>query len=239
MELSLANTLLSVLTYTLIPVSATVIGGIIAAWRLPSPTVRSLIQHFAAGVVFAAAAGELLPDVVHEKSPIAVILGGTIGVILMLGVKALTKKSEGSMSLITTVGVDVLIDGLIIGIGFAAGAKEGILLTIALTIELLFLSLSVSANLSKGNATPRRLIMITLLMALLLPTGASVGVVLLGRLSGAALATFLATGLVALLYLVTEELLVEAHKIPDTPLSTAIFFVGFLLLIAIEEVVKQ
>jgi zinc transporter, ZIP family len=35
-----------------------------------------------------------------------------------------------------------------------------------------------------------------------------------------------------------EELLVEAHEIPDTPLSTAIFFAGFLLLIAIEEMVK-
>lgn len=33
MELSLANTLLSVLTYTLIPVSATVVGGIVAAWH--------------------------------------------------------------------------------------------------------------------------------------------------------------------------------------------------------------
>ncbi len=37
----------------------------------------------------------------------------------------------------------------------------------------------------------------------------------------------------ALLYLVTEELLVEAHKAldaPETPLTTAAFFVGFVVL---------
>lgn len=58
------------------------------------------------------------------------------------------------------------------------------------------------------------------------------------ELSGATLAAFFAFGLVALLYLVTEEILVEAHEIPDTPLTTAIFFVGFLLLIVIEEMLR-
>jgi ZIP family zinc transporter len=33
---------------------------------------------------------------------------------------------------------------------------------------------------------------------------------------------------VALLYLVTEELLVEAYEVPETPLSTAMFFIGSL-----------
>lgn len=234
----MASSLLNVLTYTLIPVTAATVGGAIAAWRTPGPKMRSFVQHLAAGVVVAAAAGELLPDVVHEKSLWAVIIGGAIGVAVMLVVKQLAEKASGSMSLIATVGVDVLIDGLIIGIGFAAGAKEGILLTIALTIELLFLSLSVSATLSQDNASRARVITTTLGIALLLPLGAAVGVVLLGGLSGATLAAFFAFGLVALLYLVTEELLVEAHEIPDTPLTTAIFFVGFLLLIVIEEMLR-
>ena len=40
----------------------------------------------------------------------------------------------------------------------------------------------------------------------------------------------------ALLYLVTEELLVEAHERPDTPFISAMFFVGFLGLLLIEEI---
>ncbi len=39
----------------------------------------------------------------------------------------------------------------------------------------------------------------------------------------------------ALLYLVTEELLVEAHGRPDSPLINAMFFVDFLGLLILEE----
>lgn len=230
--------LLKVLGYTLIPVVAVMIGAFITAIRPPSPKIRSFVQHFAAGVVFAAAAGEILPDLVHEKSLPAVIIGGAIGVAAMLSLKYLGEKIQSSNSLITTIAIDVLIDGLLIGIGFAAEAKAGILLTIALTIELLFLSLSISANLSQENASWQKVIKTTLGIALLLPLGAVVGVTLLSHLPSVILAAFLAFGLIALLYLVTEELLVEAHEIPDTPLTTGVFFGGFLLLIVIEELLR-
>lgn len=46
----------------------------------------------------------------------------------------------------------------------------------------------------------------------------------------------LAFGSAALIYLVTEELLVEAHdqEVQENPLTAGLFFPGFLLLIAIE-----
>lgn len=46
----------------------------------------------------------------------------------------------------------------------------------------------------------------------------------------------LSFGAAALLYLVTEELLVEAHEVPKTTLSTAMFFLGFLILLIIDMV---
>ena len=42
------------------------------------------------------------------------------------------------------------------------------------------------------------------------------------------LALILGFGVSALLYLVTEELLLEAHETRDTPLIMATFFLGFL-----------
>ena len=41
-------------------------------------------------------------------------------------------------------------------------------------------------------------------------------------------------GLIALLYLVTEELLTEAHEKPETAWGAAMFFVGFLALTVID-----
>ena len=233
-----------VFIYTLLPVVAMIIGGSVAAFRPPRPTLQSYLQHFAAGVVFAAAAGEVLPEIMHTGSPIPLIIGFALGVIVMLGIKRLTEHFEQHevsqagqpTRLVVVVGVDLLIDGLLVGVGFAAGAKVGLLLTVALTLEILFLGLSTAAELTEAGATRGRVIGTTAGLAVLVAAGAAVGVTLLAGLSGSALEVVLSFGAAALLYLVTEELLVEAHETPDTPLITAAFFVGFLVLFVIEMI---
>jgi ZIP family zinc transporter len=225
---------LSILLFTLIPATAAIGGGALAAFAKPGPKLTSAVQHFAAGVVFAAAAGELLPDILRTRSLVPVIVGSAIGLALMLFVKWLGCKARGPVSLVAVVGVDILVDGLVLGIGFTAGGKVGLLLTIALTLEVLFLGLAVAEPLREANGSRRLIVVVTAGLALLLPLGAAVGVPL-GRSSQSMQTGLFAFGLMALLYLVTEELLVEAHEKPDTPFITAAFFVGFLLLIALEE----
>jgi ZIP family zinc transporter len=225
---------LPALGYTLIPVFAAVAGSLYAAIRRPGPNAISAVQHFAAGVVFAAAAGELLPGLMHRGSPVATIVGGAVGIAVMLAVKALGGRLKGPFALVTVVGVDILIDGLVLGIGFGAGPREGILLTIALTTEVLFLGLSMAPELGGESGSRRRIIGITAALALLLPIGTAVGIPLASA-SPRLLAGFFAFGLVALLYLVTEELLVEAHEVPERPWVTAMLFVGFLAMLVVEE----
>ena len=220
--------------YTLIPVTATVFGAAISTQFRPGPVLISAVQHFAAGVVFAAAAGEILPDVMHGGSPLATVIGGIIGVGLMLLIKQLEGLVRGPVGLVLTVGVDVLVDGLLLGIAFAAGARAGILLTIALTIEALFLGMTVVTELKETIASQLRIVGIVSLIVLALP----LGTVLSGpvaTLPGPVLTGFFSFGLMALLYLVTEELLADAHETPDKPWVAAMFFMGFLLLIALDE----
>jgi ZIP family zinc transporter len=56
----------------------------------------------------------------------------------------------------------------------------------------------------------------------------------LQQLSGHAQTGVLAFGSAALLFLVTEELLTEAHEVPESPWLTATLFLGFLLLLLLE-----
>lgn len=235
-----------VLTYTLIPVIATILGGVVATYRPPSPQVRSGIQHFAAGVVFAAVATELLPELHGASATIPLVIGFSLGVLLMLGIKSLLHgreheeehaSDEASSTLIITIGVDMLIDGLLIGVGFAAGEEIGLLLTVALSIELLFLGLSVAAALTAARRPRGQTIAIVAGLALLALLGALIGATLLAGLTGGALVAVLAFGAAALLYLVTEELLTEAHEVRETPLITAMFFLGFLILFLLERLV--
>ena len=220
--------------YTLIPAVAVVLGAAVAVWRRPSPAFASAIQHFAAGVVFAAAAGELLPDIKHRQSAWAVILGGAAGIVLMLLIKRLGEMSKGTLGLVVMVAIDIFIDGLVLGIGFAAGAKQGFLLTVALTIEVLFLGLSLTGELSETIQKPAKVLAVVAGLAVLLPMGAAIGIPV-SHLPNFWVAAFFSFGLVALLYLVTEELLVEAHSVPEKPWVTSLFFVGFLLILLLDE----
>ena len=239
------NSLLNVLAYALLPVAATIAGATISSFRPPGPAVRSYIQHFAAGVVFSVVGVELLPDIVREHAPVQVVIGFALGVAVMLGVRSATAKFEAKadrteskwpMAMLVAVGVDVLVDGFLIGIGFAAGAKEGKLLTLALTVELLSLGLAVCATLGKAGAARAKAISTTSLLALLIVAGAAVGATLLSAVSERTLEVVLSFGLAALLFLVTEELLVEAHEETETPLTTATFFTGFLLFLVLGMV---
>ena len=225
------------LVFTLIPVAAVLLGSLVAVTRRPSEAVVSAMQHLAAGVVFAAAAVEILPQVMHEGSPIATFIGGAIGIIVMLSLKAIEGRAMGPIAMLGAVGVDILIDGLVLGLAFIAGGKAGILLTIALTLEVLFLGLTVTTELGESIRSKARIVAITVGIALLLPIGAALATPV-ALLSPVVIAGFLSFGLMALLYLVTEELLVEAHEKPDTPLISAMFFIGFLGLLLIEEILS-
>jgi len=224
-------------------VAATIVGGAFASFKTPSDKVRSFVQHFAAGVVFAAVAGELLPEITREHRPVGVLIGFVIGVLTMLAVRQFAERRErrdeaslgtGTAGLILVVGIDVFIDGLLIGVGFAAGAKVGTLLVVALTLELLFLGVSVASTLGQAGVTKGRAILSVAGLSLLVMVGALIGGTLAQGLSGLALEIVLSFGAVALLFLVTEELLTEAHEVKETPLITAAFFAGFVALYLLE-----
>lgn len=218
---------------SLIPVTAAVIGCFAAAWYRPGPLISSAIQHFAAGVVFAAAAGEVLPELKHTSSVWSIAIGGSIGIAVMLAIEDLGKRVGGPASITALVALDLLIDGLVLGLGFAGSTKAGVLLTIALTLEVLFLGLSLSLKLGQEKVAPAAIVATVAAVGMLLPVGTvTAGVV--AKLSPLLLSGFFAFALVSLLYLVTEELLVEAHESGDAPWVTAMFFAGFLLLLVLD-----
>ncbi len=220
--------------FAMIPMLAIVIGALLAGWRTPGEKLVAAMQHLAAGVVFAAAATEILPLVMHGGSPTATLIGGAIGVAVMLGLKAAESRFNGPVILFAAIGLDLAIDGLVLGLAFIAGEKAGALLAVALTLEVLFLALTLTNDLT-ARYPKVKAIGLTCALALLVPIGV-LAAQPVALLSATWITGFLSFGLMALLYLVTEELLVEAHEKPDTPLISAMFFVGFLVLLLIEEI---
>ena len=236
------NYFINVVAYAFIPVLTAILGAILAAFRPPSPIIRSYIQHLAAGVVFSVVAVEILTDIVRQHAALVeVAIGFSLGVVTMLLLRSISHRlerdgGERPLGILVGVGIDVLLDGFLISISFAAGGKEGALLTFALALELLSLGLAVAVALGKSEKKRLKVIMSTSLLFLLIVVGAGIGAVLIPYLSDAVMEIVLSFGLAALLYLVTEELLVEAHREPETPTATGMFFAGFLVFLLLGMV---
>jgi ZIP family zinc transporter len=233
--------LVQALSYTALAVVAALIGGVVAVYRPPDPQMESNVQHFAAGVVTAAVAAELLPEV-HGRAPWLVVVGFAIGVVTMLGIHRLSGTIErrkvggqfaGAAGLLITIGIDMLIDGVLIGVTFLDNPETGVIIAVALAIEVLFLGVAGVVALPEEMGVLRKLA-VPAGFGLLLASGVAGGVLALDGVTGAPIAVILAFGSAALLYLVTEELLVKAGEVPETPVSTTLFFVGFLAIFLLD-----
>lgn len=225
-----------------IPAVVALSGGVLAAFWTPGHATRSLIQHFAAGVVLAALAVELLPEIEREHAPGLVLAGAfALGSLFMYALKLwtmrmehaanLTGSSEGlSKGLLIATFIDVATDGFIIGAGFAAGGETGTILALGLSVELLFLGLALTSSANAGW----RIVAISGALGVTVLVFSVLGNVLLSGASHAVIGGTLAFSAAALLYLVTEELLMEAHEVEEKPVSTLVLFGGFLTFWSIQ-----
>lgn len=247
------------------PVAASAVGAVVAAVRPPGPRAVSGVQHFAAGVVTAALAGEIMPELRREGHLGWTVLGFVAGALLVLALGAYGRHTEeeaaeqaararaGAKGLLTdrlgraasaqlpigmlaAILIDLLLDGVLVGLGVRLGAAQGIILTIALTLEILFLALSVSAELTERGMSHRRAALTCTGLGLTTAVGAIAGSALLGGVPTTVMSAVLAFGAAALLYLVVEELLVEAHEEKESVLLGAMFFLGFLAIHVLSSV---
>lgn len=235
-----------VLLYSGIPVLAAMLGSLLASRFQLGPHGRSHLQHLAAGIIFSVVAVEILPDVIHRQHPMLLTMGFSSGVAFMLWLETLSGTSTPSeenhasstglpWSLIAGVGIDVFLDGLLIAITFHQTAGTGRLLSLALSVELLSVGLTLASTLKNHNLPAPSIFLINLTTFSLIAVGSVVGVIVLPLLPDTAIDLILSFGLAALLFLVTEELLVEAHREVDTHLSTLLFFAGFLAFLLLGQ----
>ncbi len=216
---------MQILPYIAGAATAGVLGGVLASLWAPGRRVTSYIQHFAAGVVIAAVALQVAPEIQRAGARPSVVLGGfACGGLFMIGVKWLTLRIEERerqrrgrpWGLTAAAAIDTALDGTIIGMGFAMGPGVGAILALALGLELFSLTLSVGSSFRQEGGTRWISVAVTSGISLLLVAGAAGGTLLLRNASAGVLAALLSFGAAALLYLVTEELLVETRVGEET-----------------------
>lgn len=230
-------TLLGALAYAVAPTLAIPAGAALVAWRPPGERVRSIVQHFAAGALLAVVAVELLGPVAHA-SRVAAATGMLLGTAFMVALDMTVTRLErrpghAATGFLVVVTIDFLLDGLLLGVALVHDSHLGLLLAIALTLEDVVVAMSVTATALETHPPKRTLAMLGAI-ATAFPIGTVVGFLLGGVLTGPAFIGVLAFAAVALLFLVLEELLREAHDVRETPVATAMLFVGLLAFMLLQ-----
>lgn len=230
----------------LIPAAAMLAGGGMALRWNPGAATRSGIQHFTAGVVIAAVAAELVPSLHLGQSTWAMAAGFLLGVAAMLAVKKFAggEEADGDEDarpagpigpFVVTIGIDLAVDGLLCGVTLAASSGGGEVVVGALALEVLFLGVATVVSLRNRGMALGRIAPLLVGLAALIPIGGFAGYALFGAAPGWLQIAVLAFATAALLYLVFEELLSEAHEgQADTPVTTAMLFLGFLIVLVIK-----
>ncbi|CAN5916069.1 zinc transporter [soil metagenome] len=257
--------LATTLRYAVIPVVFTVIGAAMGVYFPLLARLRGHVLHLAAGVVFAVVAVELLPEIQRRALVWDVVWGFSLGIVTMLLVDRILDRIRGDddadapnptggaahpaspsparaaripASLLVAVAIDFLLDGLLLGVGFAAGARIGILLALAEAAEQLSVGLALAGELRTAGMSRGHILGTITALGALVFLAAVAGATVLSRLPAGAMEIVLSFGAAALLYLVTEELLREAHEERESTSGTAMFFVGFLLFLVIGMTLK-
>lgn len=235
----MSSSYLAIAQYALLPALALSLSGIAASFYSLSLKARSAVLHFAAGVIISVVAVEILPQVVRYRNWLLTLVGFGGGIVLMLLIRQFTERAEHQapsrqmpvlpITFLLVLGIDVVVDGILLGVGFAAGAKEGRLLAYALGIESISLGLATATTLTQTGLPRGRSISLLIGLAVLFLVSSVGGATLLHNLSPTGLDLVLSFGLAALLFLVTEELLQEAHIAQEPAWLTATFYGGFLL----------
>ena len=125
------------------------------------------------------------------------------------------KGSRLPLSLLAAVYVDSFIDGFLIGIACIFSQHAGLVLAAANVLEMGFVGASFANTVSRCNGSSRQTRFIAIYVAPpIMLAGAAIGAAVGDASKGtpAVFTGFVAFGSVALLFLVTHELLIEAHE---------------------------
>jgi ZIP family zinc transporter len=224
------------------PAAVMLFGGMLTFFWHPSKSLIGLVQHLAAGIILAALMIEVFPEMRRTNTAEStLILSFVIGVLFMYAVKLLgehleranaskSAQKQFNYGMIITVFIDAALDGLTIGAGFAAGQKVGFALALGLSVEMLFLAMSLISETIKGA----RILALSACFSLTIFICAALGYHFLSTSFSDSIPIALAFSAAALIYLVTDELLIEAHVHEEKPYAMLVLFSGFVAFWAIS-----
>lgn len=247
---------LLVLALIALPIFGNSAGGLLAEVVPVSQRTLSLALHAAAGIVLAVVGLELMPEALEADPPWVPIVAFTVGALFFLALDngvdrlqaATSRRSTAApdaaaavdaedvgnpLAVYAGTSLDLFSDGVMIGTGSLLDPALGLLLAIGQTPADLPEGFATVATLRSADVPRGKRLLFTAGMALPILLGATLGYFgLRGAPDLVTLSVLALTG-GALLSVVIEEIVPQAHRGADSKLATVSLVGGFALFAAI------
>jgi ZIP family zinc transporter len=235
------------------PGIATGIGGLfILVLRRPSGLVMDTMLGFTAGIMLAAAVFSLLVPSLERGSLLEVVIGFLLGCVLLAGLDRLiphaharfiergqprgtAPESSRATLLLSALTIHNVPEGMAVGVAFAAGGPElGIPIALAILIQNIPEGFAAAAPLVPLGVSTSRILVIAALTGLVEPPAALAAYAAFDLASGL-LAGSLAFAAGAMIYVVVDELIPEAHGRGYQSAATAGLVAGFVVMMTLDN----
>lgn len=219
------------------PIVGIIAGTLIGLYTNPSPKAISAMKYLAAGVIMAAVSGEVQPEInkgTSRKARLYILGGMFMGAAAMLTLRTVFKREntmEGKTpwALLTAIGIDFAVDSMLIGmsLNIGVGGTTAFIMSASLGLEIALITMATTAEMS--DVSHKEIAIVSSVLS---------GIVLVFGLGGKYLGSYLsktpkfcgllAFAVIALIYLIAEELLRESRKGHiDVRLSAGMLFLGY------------
>lgn len=225
--------------YSFLAGVSTVLGaGIVMVFGRPGHKLLSALLGFAGGIMLAVAFFDLIPESLEFGSLTTTTIGFLLGAGIMYGLDRLLPHAHFSANQDLSVenpprvpafrkemlrlgylvffglALHNLPEGLAIGAGLEASPTLGLYIAIAIALHNIPEGIAAAGILRTGGLTVVRVLLLTLVIGLMTPLGAAIGL-LFFHISPMFIAGGMAFAAGAMVYIVVDELVPQSHKLND------------------------
>lgn len=234
---------LLVLALASLPALANVVGGLLAEALRVTGRSLSLALHLAAGIVLAVVGLELMPEALQADPPwiplLAFVAGGAVFVGLDRAVGVVQARFDGQDGRSGAIGVfggvslDLFSDGVMIGTGTVINPSLGLLLALGQMPADLPEGFAAVASLRRAGFSRRTRLLLSASFVVPILLGAALGYLALRSAPEVVTLSVLALTGGALVAVVVEEMVSEAHEGETSQLGPVFLTAGFALFAAV------
>ena len=187
---------------------------------------------FGAGVMLAIAFLDLIPEASSAyTSSWIMVFAGFLALYVLQNIIMVhpchDEECKTHLGVLSTVGFSIhsLLDGIIVSVGFTGGLVLGALTAVAIIFHKMPDGITITGILMHSGAPRKKILVFSVLVALLTPVGAAGAFFFLRNLTQGAFGILIALTAGSFIYLAASDLLPESHKIRHNGNAVS-FFTG-------------